>query len=106
MKPETNLLRRVYLNGDPGRLPKEEREYMVHFKGTEDPLKLYVELYEPQHESVSISWMQNIDWYLSPIPREEIIEKVEKAHDKWLFDDIESIKELGEFVADEIIGGK
>ena len=90
------LFKRVYLNGDPERLPKESKRCYFHKKGVYD---VYLHW---SNDILKYHKLEDFDWYLSPVTREEIITILQKYVD---FSMYKAEKELFEKIADEIIGG-
>lgn len=82
------LYRRVYINGDPERLPKEGREFIAHDKKNNATY--------PYCKFNKDFWLEFIDWYYAPVPRSEIIE---------ILNGRGILGTLPELIADEIIGG-
>lgn len=75
---ENVLYRRVYIEGKEENLPKEYGGYFVwnrNYLGDE----LHVRYFFKGDERDDI-WLNYIDWYLQPIPREEIIEEMKKMN--------------------------
>lgn len=89
------LYRRVYINGDPERLPKEEGWYRTNIGN----------LYFDPSLSGKGHWINGeVFWYEIPVPRSEIIEVLKKA--ALNREGINWVIYTGQFenIADEIIG--
>jgi len=108
MKTKTNLMRRIYLNGDPKMLPKENGNYITGWTGIND----FIDELEYNPESVFESfksewWLENVKWYLQPIPQpkgltDEMIKKQFPTDDKAIME-IEHIRESESDSAKQLI---
>lgn len=65
------LFKQVFIKSESD-LPKEEGEYIVHYKkmgGIESN-------YDPNNEKHKLNWIANIDWYLQPLPESPEAEEI------------------------------
>lgn len=54
--------RRIDINGDPERLPKEEDKYIVRNKKNGNIVRYYYYF----NDNCKINWLEKVDWYLQP----------------------------------------
>ena len=86
------LFRKIFIEGNLERLPKEEGEYIAH-----NSFNNIISKWSLRNKN---QWLERIDWYLQPVSREEVIEII-KNHISGL-----STRDfIAEHIADELIGG-
>lgn len=102
---ETNLLRRVFINGDPERLPKELLKIFAYSDKTGEGFHI---MFNPLDKGC-IENMLLFDWYEIPVPREEIIAIIKKYftlrddNNRWNL--THGDPKGFDLIADELIGG-